>query len=343
MGTRSFIAVAALLFTLLAGAVALYAYDSSNEDRVANGIRVAGVSVGGLDADQAREKLRRKLQVPLEKPIVIEYGKKRFTLSAEDAAVKADLGGMVDDAVAASRSGNIFGRTLRDLTGGEEPARIDPRVGYSKIAVARLMARVQKGVNRPARDAKVNFPSLTQVKEQDGLKTDRAELERNIRAALMSPDDRTAEVPVSTTKAKVTRQELADKYPKILIVDRGSFKLRFYERLKLVKTYTVSVGAVGFDTPAGLYNIQNKGVNVPWSVPNSEWAGSLAGKVIPGGVPENPLKARWMGIYNGAGIHGTDQVGSLGSAASHGCVRMAIPDVIELYDKVPVGAPVYIA
>ena len=65
--------------------------------------------------------------------------------------------------------------------------------------------------------------------------------------------------------------------------------------------------------------------------------------MVPGGVPDNPLKARWMGIYDGAGIHGTDQVGSLGSAASHGCVRMAIPDVIELYDQVPVGAPVYIA
>ena len=42
-----------------------------------------------------------------------------------------------------------------------------------------------------------------------------------------------------------------------------------------------------------------------------------------------------MGIFDGAGIHGTDQIGSLGTAASHGCVRMAIPDVIELYDKVP--------
>jgi len=100
---------------------------------------------------------------------------------------------------------------------------------------------------------------------------------------------------------------------------------------------------VGLETPAGLYHIQNKGVNVPWSVPNSPWAGDLAGTVVPGGVPENPLKARWMGIFDGAGIHGTDQIGSLGTAASHGCVRMAIPDVIELYDKVPVGAPVYIA
>jgi lipoprotein-anchoring transpeptidase ErfK/SrfK len=343
MANKTFIAVAALVFFLLAGSVAVYAYDSSNDDRVANGIRIAGVPVGGLDADQARKKLRAKLQVPLEKPIVVEHGKKRFTLSAEDAAVKADVGGMVDDAVAASRGGNILGRTLRDLTGGEEPAQIDPRVGYSKVAVAKLVARVQKGVDRPARDATVNFPSLNEVKEQDGVKTDRAGLERNVRAALTSPDDRTADVPVSVTKAKVTREELANKYPKLIVVDRASFTLRFYEKLKLAKSYRIAVGQVGLETPAGLYHIQNKGVNVPWSVPNSPWAGSLAGTVIPGGVPENPLKARWMGIFAGAGIHGTDQIGSLGSAASHGCVRMAIPDVIELYDKVPVGAPVYVA
>ena len=99
---------------------------------------------------------------------------------------------------------------------------------------------------------------------------------------------------------------------------------------------------MGLETPAGLYAIQNKAVDPVWNVPNSDWAGDLAGKAIPPG-PENPLKARWMGIYAGAGIHGTDALDSLGSAASHGCVRMAVPDVIDLYDQTPVGAPVYIA
>jgi lipoprotein-anchoring transpeptidase ErfK/SrfK len=63
--------------------------------------------------------------------------------------------------------------------------------------------------------------------------------------------------------------------------------------------------------------------------------------VIPPG-PQDPIKARWLGFYNGAGIHGTDNVGSLGSAASHGCIRMSIPDVEELYSLVPYGTPIYI-
>ena len=84
-------------------------------------------------------------------------------------------------------------------------------------------------------------------------------------------------------------------------------------------------------------------MNPAWSVPNSAWAGGLAGTVVPGGTPQNPLKARWLGIFDGAGIHGTDRSARSARAASHGCIRMAIPDVIELYDQVPVGAPIYIA
>jgi lipoprotein-anchoring transpeptidase ErfK/SrfK len=102
------------------------------------------------------------------------------------------------------------------------------------------------------------------------------------------------------------------------------------------------VGQQGLETPAGMYTVQDKQVDPSWHVPNSAWAGSLAGRVIPPG-PDDPLKARWIGITGGAGIHGTEQVGSLGSAASHGCIRMAIPDVIALYDRVPYGSKIYVA
>ena len=50
-----------------------------------------------------------------------------------------------------------------------------------------------------------------------------------------------------------------------------------------------------------------------------------------------------MGIYDGAGIHGTTAESSIGTAASHGCIRMRIPDVIDLYDRVPVESPVFIS
>jgi lipoprotein-anchoring transpeptidase ErfK/SrfK len=142
----------------------------------------------------------------------------------------------------------------------------------------------------------------------------------------------------------VTTAELADKYPAVVVVNRGAFKLTLYKDLKPAKTYSVAIGQAGYDTPTGLYSVQNKAVNPAWTMPDSDWvAPDDRGRVVPGGTPENPLKARWLGIYNGAGIHGTDAEGSIGSAASHGCIRMRIPEVVELYDQVPVGAPVYIA
>jgi len=107
------------------------------------------------------------------------------------------------------------------------------------------------------------------------------------------------------------------------------------------RTYTIAVGRQGLETPAGQYEINDRQVNPSWHVPNSSWAGALAGRVIPPG-PDDPIKARWLGFYNGAGIHGTDEISSLGTAASHGCIRMSIPDVEQLYPLVPLHTPIYV-
>jgi lipoprotein-anchoring transpeptidase ErfK/SrfK len=344
MRHRWFILVAVLLLVLIGGAVAAFAYDSSRDNLIAKGVTIAGVHVGGMTTAEARQVIHRELQKPLERPVTVRRGQTRFRLSAQDAGVQADIGGMVDEALAVSRDGSIFSRVARDLTGGEADAQVPARVHYSESAVGGLVKRVSKKLNRPARDAEVSFPSLDKVKEQKGRRVRAAVLEQRIAQSLTVPgSDRTVKAPVRILKPKVTEADLADKYPVVLVVDRYNFKLRLYKRLALQKEYTVAVGALGFDTPAGLYHIQNKAINPAWSVPNAAWAGSLAGTVVPGGTPENPLKARWLGIFNGAGIHGTDETYSLGHAASHGCVRMSIPDVIELYDQVPVGAPIYIA
>jgi lipoprotein-anchoring transpeptidase ErfK/SrfK len=344
MRNKWFILVAVLLLVLAGGAVAAYAYDSSRDDQIAEGVIVAGVDVGGMRVDDARSAVARSLEEPLDQPIRVARAGKRFRMSAEDAGVRADVAGMVDDALEQSRDGNIITRVARDLRGEKENVRIAAQVSYDEEAVARLVARVEKGLNRPAKNADVEFPSMERIESKKGRKVKTALLERRIAESLADLDvDRQVRAPAKVIKPKVTTAELEDKYPIVLVADRANFQLHLYQGLELTRSYPIAVGAVGFDTPAGLYHIQNKAVNPAWSVPNSAWAGSLAGTVVPGGVPENPLKARWLGIYDGAGIHGTDVTSSLGTAASHGCIRMSIPEVIELYDQVPVGAPIYIA
>jgi lipoprotein-anchoring transpeptidase ErfK/SrfK len=342
-----FIGVTLFLVLLIGGAGAVWAYDASRDDKIADGVTVGGIMLGGLDRDQARDKLQRELLASLRRPVVVEARHHRFRLTAEQANVRANVDEMVDEALARSRNGNVLERTWRELTGGEVDADIDPRVTYDEDAVRRLVRRVGRATERKPRDASVDFSAgaLKRVDAKYGVRMDEGNLEAKIENALRQPAAavRTVHARVKKVDAKVTTAELAKKYPVVVTVDRANFRLRLFKKLKMVKQYGIAVGMVGLETPAGLYHVQNKAINPAWSVPNSPWAGSLAGTVVPGGTPQNPLKARWLGIYNGAGIHGTDATGSIGSNASHGCIRMLIPDVIELYDQVPVGAPVYIA
>ena len=221
------------------------------------------------------------MAAPLEKPVTVTSGKQRFTLSAKDAGLNADVDAMVDEAVDASREGSIFTRSWRDLTGGEEDTAIAPRVTYSKAAANKLVARVAENVDRPAKDAKLEFPSLAQVDSQDGLRVNAEKLRATVATAMTDPDRRVVAAPVEKTKAKVTRAQLAKKYPTLLVVDRGAFQLRLYKDLKLKKSYRIAVGQVGLETPAGLYAIQNKAVNAAWTVPNSAVGGRQAGQVDP--------------------------------------------------------------
>jgi lipoprotein-anchoring transpeptidase ErfK/SrfK len=340
--TLAIVAVAVGAVVLVAGA---YAYDTSRDDLIAKGVSVAGVDVGGLRASQARNRLQNELLGRLERPVRVAVAGQRFKLTADRAHLVADIDGMVQEAVDRSRNGVLPLRVWRSVTSETVHADVEPRVSYSAVAVRRFVRHVRRTVDRPAQDADVKFETaaLPAVPSRNGLRLRAAGLRRDVETALASlGSDRRVRGVVVKTKPKVTTGQLAGKYPVVLTVDRGGFKLRYFKNLKLKKTYPIAVGQVGLDTPAGLYHVQNKATNPAWHVPHSAWAGALAGKVIPGGVPENPLKARWMGIFDGAGIHGTADIGSLGSAASHGCIRMSVPDVEELYDKVPIQAPVFI-
>jgi lipoprotein-anchoring transpeptidase ErfK/SrfK len=345
---KSFIFLAVFLFVMVAGSIAVYAYDASRDDLIADGITVGGIHVGGMRAAEARATIEDQLTQPLQKPLVVKHGQERFKLTAEQAKLHVAAERMVQDALEKSREGNVISRTIRGLTGDDpEEATLPARVSYSQDAVDALVKKVEGAVNQPAQNAEVTFSgtSLGTVDGQDGVAVKTANLRRAIKAELVLPHaDRKVEVSTRVTQPDVTRDELASQYPVVVTVNRSSYELRLWKNLQLVKTYPIAVGQVGLETPAGLYHVQNKAVDPAWTMPNSDWvAPADRGKVIPGGSPENPLKARWLGIYAGAGIHGTDDIASLGTAASHGCIRMAIPDVVELYDQVPVSAPVYIA
>jgi len=344
MRTKTSIAalIAAVLLVVVVGVA--YAYDSSQKDKIADGVTIGGVDVSGLDEEEATAKVHRKLVAPLQKSLAVSFDGETWKLSGEQLKVRADIDTAVEEAVEDSQEGGLPGRLVRYVSGGEVEESIAPDVAYSVPAVNRFVRHVAEEINREPKNADVepSGASLEVVAGENGRKLRDNLLEKDLKAAVLNANaPHKIKAEVHSIAPEVTKQEVAAEYPSYLTLDRSTFTLRLWKNLKLAKTYTVAVGMEGLETPEGLYAIQEKEENPVWHVPLSDWAGSLAGQTIPPG-PSNPIKARWMGIYEGAGIHGTEETYSLGSAASHGCVRMAIPDVEELYDEVEVGTPIFI-
>lgn len=338
------VVVGALTGVLLLAAGAAFAYDHSQKDRLAPGMTIGGVAVGGLSREQARQKVDDEIVSSLSQPLKVEFEGTNYEISAKRLKRSADVNAMLDAAAQKSREGGIAARILRYVRGGEVAESVPTDITYSAEAVTNFVRSLADTVDRQPENAALlpNGDELKPVPGTDGIEVRKRFTKERIDQAIVEPGSVAVVRPVvKRTKPEVSRKGLADAYPTYITIDRSTYALRLFKNLKLSKTYTVAVGQVGLETPAGLYYIQDKQVNPSWHVPNSSWAGDLAGTTVPPG-PGNPIQARWMGIYNGAGIHGTTETGSLGSAASHGCVRMAIPDVIDLYDRVSTGTPVYI-
>jgi L,D-transpeptidase ErfK/SrfK len=127
--------------------------------------------------------------------------------------------------------------------------------------------------------------------------------------------------------------------PQVLKLNLTKRQVTIFEAGKAVKSYPVAVGKAGWGTPVGTHEVKNMYRNPPWKNP-------FKGGVIPGGDPANPLGRRWIGFWtngkNWIGFHGTPNRGSVGRAASHGCVRMYNEDVEEMFEIVKVGTPVIV-
>jgi lipoprotein-anchoring transpeptidase ErfK/SrfK len=339
------IASGGVVAVLLVGVASLLVYDQAQADQIAAGVRVDGVDVGGLDRAQARARLQLRVAQPLDRAVVVHAGARTFTLTPARAGVQVDVNRLVDQAISESRSGSILDRIQRDVGVQSLDARLPVRPSLSQDALDAFVSRIEQAVGVPARAATVvaRPRGLVVRRDRPGVAVRRAALERELRYALTvrwAPHEFRA--PLRDTVKGPTLQALRARYAAFIVVNRSTFKLKLYRHLRLAHVYPIAVGRQGLETPAGLYDVQWKQVDPPWHVPNSAWAGALAGRTIPPG-PLDPIKARWLAFNGGAGIHGTDETSSIGHAASHGCIRMLIPDVIQLYSLTPVHSPVYVA
>ena len=280
-------------------------------------VTIQGVTVGGLTPTAAYLALSTSFREPLH----VLVGKTRLAPTRESLGATAYLWGAI-------------GRALSAAPGSD----VKVVVAVKGAAVRAYVKRIAERYDRKPVGAKLRLRHLKPfvTKERPGQRLLRVKAVAAIVAALKANDDETVTLPVAKVAPKVTRKGFGP----VIVIRRGQNVLRLYNGMHLRKAFRVATGQRIYPTPLGRFEIVTKWRNPWWYPPDSDWA--KGEKPVPPG-PGNPLGTRWMGISSpGVGIHGTPDAASLGYSASHGCIRMAIPQAEWLFEHVEIGTPVYI-
>jgi lipoprotein-anchoring transpeptidase ErfK/SrfK len=335
-----------LALAILGALGGLAVADRASADKIPAGVTVGGVDVGGLTKPTALRKLDLHIGEPSRRAVTVSLAGRTQTLTADEAGVRLDLAGAVDSALAEGRKGNFLGRGWRAVSGTTLHAEIPTPIAVDRRAVGAFVGGLATQVEKPAVNAELSL-SVSQVAVtagRDGRRLAGAtKLQRRIVRAFRAPGaKRNFSARTTTVAPAVTEEQVWARNPTIVTVAHDARMVRVFKQGRVTATYRVAVGDAKFPTPRGRFTVQLKQKNPTWNVPDSKWAGALAGKTIPGGDPRNPLVARWIGFSGSVGFHGTKDLASLGNAASHGCVRMNPTDVVDLFDRVDVGTTVLV-
>jgi hypothetical protein len=335
---RSLLAVMALLL-LPAGAAAQEPTPTpAPEPVIPPGAKAAGLDVGGMTLSQAAAHLDATFSAAMSQPVQVRVAGHRSTLKLRSID-------FVFDPLKTARRANIVAMATPPAPDGTRPVDVPLHVTYDGDKLAAFTVAVDRRSRVRRRSARLRMTVRRMIlrRARMGWSIDEKALAQSLDTLLADPHAvRILRVERQRVHPKVNANDLRKRYRTVLTIDRAHFKLRLFKNLELRRTYGIAVGAPGYETPTGRFSIHNKAVNPAWSAPDEPWAGAYRNEVVEGGSPENPLKARWLGIVGGVGIHGTAAEYSIGTAASHGCIRMRVADVIALYPKVPIGTPVLI-
>jgi hypothetical protein len=296
------------------------------------GTVIAGVVVGDLGPRGATAKLEQELEPLYGRRISVRAGGRRTSVSPAEAGQFIRYGAMVDRAYELLGQGQVVIKV---------PLMRTIRKGRLSATVNRVSAKWYRAPRNASYRYGITRVSIRGARYGRGI--DRGKLRKALVAEIRRPhEQRIVKARFVRLRPAVTVRTLKRRAGTFVSVDRGSKIVRLFKRLRVVRSYRVAVGAAGYETPRGLHRVLSKQRNPAWHAPNRPWAGELAGQTIPPGDPRNPLKAAFISLGGGVGFHGTANLSSIGTAASHGCIRMTVPGVLSLYRNVPIGTPVLV-
>jgi lipoprotein-anchoring transpeptidase ErfK/SrfK len=296
----------------------------AKRSRIAAGVTIAGIHVGGLAYGPAYSAI----SVEFRSPVVLQLGDKTITVSPWKLGAKPFIGPAVS-------------RALHAKPGTAVKMVVDVK----RVAVSDYVDTLAKHYDRTVADAHVVFKALRPVvvPEVQGSTIQRSEAVKAIVVALQQSKRTPLTVPARIGQPQVA----AASFSTIIVIRRDTKWLYLYKQVTtdkpvtFVRRFEVATGQPIYPTPIGSFKIVVMERN-PWWYPPPDAPWAKGAKPIPPG-PGNPLGTRWMGLTApGVGIHGTPDPASLGYSASHGCIRMFIPSAEWLFDHVQVGTPVMI-
>ena len=334
------IVVGVVIVALGGVAFAAYRYEQANADKIMLGTSVAGIDVSGMTRGEAIAAVRAGVRDELRREIVVVVEGRRFTVTPRQLGRRALVPKAVDEAIHGSDGVGWVERAWRRLR--DQPADIEVEVAFvGSRRVETFVARTAKKVFVDPVNASIG------IGDDGGLSFNRSRPGRalNIRRAerlltrALEQDRSLVRFPV---KAVTPRQTVDTMLPTIVVhVDRN--RLDLYEGFHVTHSWEVATAKPGWVTPVGVWNLYQKRENPTWYNPALDTWGAGLPAVVPGG-PGNPMGTRALYITAPGliRIHGTTSPSSIGTYASHGCIRMHNAQVEELYDLVPVGSRVII-
>lgn len=313
---------------------------------VPKGVTVVGHDLSGMTEAQARTAIEDSVSSPLMRPVTVTGDNRSWTLDPK-GVVTVDVDGMLGEAYSPRRSATFVTRVVHSLNGEPLPADIKPKYSVDTSAVATWLDQTASQIDRAPVNAERKLAPKYKVKvtpEVLGMRVNRPRALQMMQDTLtaetaLNNQNRTFALPIFTTKPKV----MASSFKTSIVVSLDRCKVYLFKGDKLIKTYSCAPGQPSWPTPTGDFHVDSKSANAPWYNPHSAWSASMP-EVIAGG-PYNPMGDRKIGInYAGVFLHGVppSEYSSIGSHASHGCMRMLPSSIHDLYPRVSLGDPVWI-
>ncbi len=285
---------------------------------IAFGVTVGGVRVGGLMPERATDVVRRAFARPL---VLVVSPTRRIRLQPSALGARPDVP-----------------KAVRRARVARPGASVPLDVEVPRARVRAYVERLGGQFDIEPIDARLVLEGtkIRGIKSEEGRRLKRIASSRALRYALQRNTRTPIRLAFDTLKPRVASVDLGHA----VVILRGSNRLLYFLDGKFVRWFGVATGQASYPTPLGTYEIVTKQRNPWWYPPPSTWAADS--EPVPPG-PGNPLGTRWMGISAPyVGIHGTPDSASIGYSASHGCIRMRIPDAEWLFRRVEVGTPVFI-